>query len=46
MTEKGALSARAIRPWVSKLRAIREPLGEELKANFIQEMRELKEKFC
>ena len=45
MLEKGALSARAIRPWVSKLRAIREPLGEDVKANFIQEMEELKEKF-
>ena len=45
MLEKGALSARAIRPWVSKLRAIREPLGEDVKANFIQEMGELKEKF-
>jgi hypothetical protein len=45
MLENGALSARAIRPWVSKLRAIREPLGEEVKASFIQEMEEMKEKY-
>jgi len=45
MLEKGALSARAIRPWVSKLKAIREPLEEDIKVNFIQEMEEMKVKF-
>ena len=46
MQTKGALSARAIRPWVSKLRAIREPLEEEVKIEFAQFVEEMKEKFC
>ncbi|MBN1802799.1 MAG: hypothetical protein JW891_14920 [Candidatus Lokiarchaeota archaeon] len=46
MLTKGSLSARSIRPWISKLRAIRERLDEETKAQFIEEFSQMKEKFC
>ncbi len=45
MQTKGALSARSIRPWISKLRAIRDPVDEETKTQFIDEFSKLKEKF-
>ncbi len=44
MRTKGALSARAIRPWISRLRAIREHLEEDVKNEFIQFIEEMKEK--
>ncbi|MFX1277302.1 MAG: hypothetical protein ACFFBP_07990 [Promethearchaeota archaeon] len=46
MQTKGALAARSIRPWVSKLRAIREPIEEDIKLEFAQYIEEMKEKFC
>ena len=46
MQTKGSLSARSIRPWISKLRSIREPLEEDIKIEFAQYIVEMKEKLC
>ena len=41
----GAVAANAIRQWISKLRSIRSPLEEKIKAEFIAELTIWKEKF-
>ncbi|MFX1237496.1 MAG: hypothetical protein ACFFAS_06375 [Promethearchaeota archaeon] len=46
MQTKGSLAARAIRPWVNKIRAIREPLDEKIKKQFIDEFEQIKSKNC
>ena len=41
----GALAARTIRQWISKLRSIRTPLEDDIRTEFLEELEKWKEKF-
>ncbi len=42
----GALAVKEMRQWTSKLRSIREPLKDEMKSKFTDELKNWKSKFC
>lgn len=45
LNDQGAVAARGIRPWISKLRSIREPLEEDIKSELMADLEKWKEKF-
>jgi hypothetical protein len=45
LQKEGAMAARGMRNWISKLRTIREPLEEDMKEKLLEEAKSWKEKF-
>lgn len=45
LQKEGAMAARGMRNWISKLRTIREPLEEDMKEKLLKEAKSWKEKF-
>ncbi|TXT56261.1 MAG: hypothetical protein BAJALOKI2v1_600011 [Promethearchaeota archaeon] len=45
LQKEGPMAARGMRNWISKLRTIREPLEEDIKDEFVSDVKNWKEKF-